>query len=307
MASSPRDNLTRGAALILISEALLALMSAAIKIVSLELPNEMAVFFRNLFGLMIIAPIALRHGPARLATRVPHLHLLRAVAGVGAMYCFFYTIAALPLAEAILFKLTAPFFIPLIAWLWLDERLPPAALGGILLGFVGIALVLRPGFRELPLAALVGLLGAALAGVAKVTIRRLGRSEPVARIVFYFGLLATLFTTTPLLWAWQTPSISAVGWLLLMGLCATGAQLALTRAYSIAPAGEIGPFTYCSVVFASLLGWAVWGEVPELLTVAGSLFIVAAGILTLRGGRAPPPPGVYNQAPADDTTTQPRQ
>ncbi|WP_435102559.1 DMT family transporter [Arhodomonas sp. AD133] len=278
-----RNPLIQGAALIILSEALLATMSAAIKVVSADLPNEMLVFFRNLFGLLIVLPVALRHGPSALRTSCPHIHLLRAAAGVGAMYCFFYTIEHIPLAEAILFKLTAPFFIPLIALTWLGERIPVSARLAIALGFGGCALVLGPGSEGWALAGITGLAGAFLAGLAKVAIRRMGRSEPAPRVVFYFGVFATTITAIPLTWSWQTPGLVPLGWLLLMGGCATAAQLCLTRAYSLAPAGQIGPFTYVSVVFGSLLGWLFWGEIPGLATVAGSLFIIGAGLLTLHG------------------------
>jgi drug/metabolite transporter (DMT)-like permease len=276
-----RRRLIQGAVNILIAEVLLAAMAAVIKHVSLELPNPMLVFFRNLFGLVVVAPIALRHGPRALRTQWPHLHLLRALAGVGAMYCFFYTISAIPLAEAVLLKLTAPFFIPLIALAWLGERLPLATLAGIAIGFGGVALVLQPGLDGIPLAGLTGLAGAALAGLAKVAIRAMGPCEPAPRIVFYFGSLATVASAVPLLWAWQTPGLTSLAWLGLMGLCATGAQLLLTRAYSLAPAGRIGPFSYVAVIYSSVLGWAFWSEVPGLLTLAGSLLITLAGVLTL--------------------------
>jgi drug/metabolite transporter (DMT)-like permease len=271
---------------ILISELLLATMSAAIKVVSTELPNEMLVFFRNLFGLAVLMPFALRRGIGSLATRRLPVHLIRSLAGVGAMYCFFYTIAAIPLAEAILFKLTAPFFIPIIAWLWLAEGIPASAKLAIAVGFAGVALVLQPGLRALPVAGLVGLGGALLAALAKVAIRRMSDTEPSTRIVFYFGTVATAVSALPLLWAWQTPSREAVAWLAVMGGSATIAQLLLTRAYALAPAGRIGPFTYVSVIFGSAYGWLFWQEVPGPLVIAGSLLIVAAGILTTRRDRA---------------------
>lgn len=278
--------LLRGALFIVISELLLATMSAAIKVVSSELPNEMLVFFRNLFGLAVLMPFALRNGIAPLATRRLPVHLARSLAGVGAMYCFFYTIASIPLAEAILFKLTAPFFIPIIAWLWLAEGIPASAKAAVAIGFAGVAMVLQPGFREIPLAGLVGLAGALLAALAKVSIRRMSDTEPSTRIVFYFGTVATTVSAIPLLWAWQTPSWTAVAWLSVMGGSATIAQLLLTRAYALAPAGQIGPFTYVSVIFGSAYGWLFWREIPGPLVVAGSVLVVIAGVLTTRRGRA---------------------
>lgn len=284
------QDLLRGASFVLLGELLLAVMSAAIKAAAVELPAEMLVFFRNLFGLLLLLPLIIgRSGSVSMRTDKLHLHILRGVAGVAAMYCFFYTIVHLALAEAIVLKLTMPFFIPLIALFWLRESIPASARWAIVIGFLGVLLILRPGFEQVSTVALVGILGAALAALAKVTIRRMTATEPSTRIVFYFGVTASLVSAVPLLWAWQTPSLGAFGWLLLMGGSATCAQLLLTRAYALAPAGQIGPFSYASVVYGSLLGWLFWGELMGLLTVAGAALIVGAGILTLRRSRRPAP------------------
>lgn len=289
--TSLQTALLSGAMLIVASECLLTIMGAVIKHLSAELPTEMIVFFRNLFGVMLLAPYMLRHGPGRLRTRVPHLHLLRGLTGVGAMYCFFTTLAQVPLAEALLMKLTAPFFLPIIAWLWLGEHVPARTRWSILVGFIGVAVVLRPGFAAFSPYLLLGLLGAALAALAKVAIRRMGETESGPQIVFFFGLIATSVSAVPLTWAWQTPSYAATAWLLGMGVLATIAQLAFTHAYRLAPPASIGPFTYSSVVFGALIGWWVWRETLLPTTWAGSVLIVVAGVLALgmrnRGQSAP--------------------
>lgn len=291
-----QTNLIRGALFIVLSELLLASMSAAVKVLSDTLPGEMLVFFRNLFGLMVLAPLIMHYGWRSLRTSVPHLHFLRATVGVAAMYCFFFTIAHIPLAEALLFKLTAPFFIPVIALLWLGERIPMTAKAAILLGFAGVVLVLQPDGEGVQAVALVGLMGAFLASLAKVTIRRMSATEPATRIVFWFGVFATLISAVPLLWAWQTPDAISLLWLLGMGLSATCAQLLLTRAYALAPAGQIGPFTYVSVVFGAIYGWIFWGELIDMVTFSGMLLVVLAGMLTMRRGAPAAPKEVARHA-----------
>lgn len=298
-------DLLRGALYILVSELLLVSMSAVVKHVSGELPNEMLVFCRNLAGLLVLLPLVARRGLGELKTSVAHLHLARGLIGVSAMYCYFYSLAHLPLAEATIYKLTAPLFLPLIGWLWLKERVPRLAVLAVLVGFAGVALILRPGFGGLSTAALVGLTGALLAADAKVTVRRLGRSEPSTRIVFYFGVVATSASAVPLLWAWQTPSATALGWLALLGVLATGAQLLLTRAYALAPAGQIGPFTYVAVVYGTLYGWWFWGETLAALTVAGMGLVVLAGLMTMQSGRRSRPGEVPRAAagPSENSTS----
>ena len=281
-------NLLLGALFIVVSEFLLASMSAAVKVLAETMPEAMLVFFRNLFGLLVLMPLVLRNGWASLKTSVPHLHFMRAAVGVTAMYCFFYTIAHMALAEALLFKLTAPFFIPIIALLWLSETIPNTAKAAIVVGFVGVAFILQPDAEGVQMVAIIGLMGAFLAGLAKVTIRRMSRTEPAVRIVFWFGVFATLISAVPLLWTWQTPEPRALLWLLAMGGCATAAQLLLTRAYALAPAGQIGPFTYVSVVFGALYGWLFWNEHLDMPTLMGMLLVVLAGVLTTRSGKPTP-------------------
>lgn len=274
-----------GALLIIASELLFASMGAAVKAVSATLPDAMSVFLRNLMGLLVVLPLLLRHGPRALRTRVLPLHLLRALAGLAAMYCFFFVLARLHLAEGVLLKMTSPLFIPFIALLWLREPLARWALVAVPVGLAGVVMVLDPA-GDFSTLSLVGILGGALAGLAKVTVRRLGAEEPTLRTVFYFSLFATLFSLLPMFWLWRMPSAEEWGWVALMGLMGTLGQVLLTRAYRLAPAARIGPFTYFSVLFAALYGYLFWGEALSLNFVAGALLIALAGGLALRGGRA---------------------
>lgn len=260
-------------------------MGATIKLLSAQLPSEVIVFFRNFMGLIVLFPWLVRHGLQGLVTDQLRWHLLRALAGLGAMYCFFYSLAHLQLAEAVLLALTSPFFMPLIALFWLGEPVPVKVRWAIGIGFLGVALILQPGFDAISAVAPIALMGAALAALAKVTVRRLSVSESSALIVFYFGIVATLVSAIPLTWAWVTPEPNT--WILVvaLGVFATAGQLLMTRAFALAPAGQIGPFTYVAVIFASLYGWLWWGEVIEPMMVYGALLIVAAGMLAAKAHR----------------------
>ena len=281
-----RQDVVLGSFLIVASELLFASMGAAVKLAASTLNNEMIVFMRNAVGLGLLLPLVLRAGPvATLATRVAHLHLLRAGAGVAAMYCFFYALGELALADGMLLKMTAPLFIPLIALFWLRELPGWLVILAVAIGFGGVLLVLDPRTQVNP-AALVGLLGGLLAALAKVTVRRLTRTEPATRIVFYFAVLALLISTLPLLWAWRTPTPRELGLLLVIGAAGTAGQLLLTRGYAAAPAARIAPFTYFSVVFAALYGYLFWREVLSAQFLAGALLIGVAGVMALRGRAA---------------------
>ncbi len=268
-----------GALCIVLGEFCFASMGVGVRMVSGQLPNEVVVFFRNAFGLLILLPWLLRRGVGGLRTRVPMLHLLRGVAGVSAMYCFFYAIAHLPLAEAMLLKLTAPLFIPLVALLWLHEGVSPKVWLGLGVGFAGVVVILEPGLRGVSPVALIGLLGGALAALAKVTVRRLSQDEPTSRILVYFALVATSISATPLLWAWQTPSLPMFGWLLVLAGCATLGQFLLTTGLSLAPAAKMGTFGYFAVVFGAGYGWLIWDEQLSPGFFVGSSLVAVAGVL----------------------------
>lgn len=277
-----------GAALSMLGASLLfAAMGLFVKLASAELPNTMVVFLRNAVGLLALLPWLLWKGSVRLRTSHPREHLLRGLAGLGSMYCFFYALAHLPLAEAVLLNYSLPMFMPLIEWLWLGERLPSRLWPPIAVGFVGIALVLKPGLGLFQPAAAVAVVSALLASVAQVGVRRLTATEPPERIVFYFALLSTSLSALPAVPTWRPPAAALWPTLLAMGAVATGGQLLLTRAYSQARAGRVGPFIYSSVVFAGLLDWLVRGVLPDALTLAGALLVAAAGILALRGRDEP--------------------
>jgi len=278
-AESP-DDLRRGALFAVLAAAAFALMSACIKAASASVGTPVIVFFRSAVGMAVLLPWLLRHGTAAIRTRRPGGHLWRAGFGICAMYCFFYAIAHLHLAEAILLTYSTPLFIPFIGWLWIRELPPPVIFPAVALGLVGIALIVKPGAAlALSPASAVGVLSGVCAASAMVSIRRIADTEPAARIVFYFSALSTAISAVPLLWAWRTPAPAALALLVGTGVLATAGQLCLTRAYSLAPAARIGAFTYVAVVFGGLIGWALWDEAPDAASLAGMALVIACCLL----------------------------
>jgi len=285
-----QNSLYLGAFYITTAELMFACMGASIRFVSDDLNNPMVVFARNLLGLLFLLPWLLRGGMHSFKTRVPHLHLLRGLAGVSAMYCFFYAIAKMPLADAMLLKLSAPLFMPIVALLWLKEDFTWHVVAALAVGFSGVAVILTPDLAQASLVSLVALAGGAFAAIAKVTVRRLSRSETGPLIVFYFALSGLTISSLPLPWFWQTPTPGQAAWLILMACFATAGQLLLTRGMSCAPAARLGPFTFFSVIFGAALGWFLWDEAITLFTSIGASLILLSAFLTGRGRKQSPPP-----------------
>ncbi len=277
------DQPFKGALLLILGEGLLAVMAGLIKHLSDTLPTEMIVFGRNLVGLAVLLPVLVASGGIRdLRTQHLSLHIVRATTGVTAMFCFFFTIAHIPLAEAVLVKMTVPFFLPLVAWLWLKDRISGHTWAAILLGFIGVGVILRADEGLVNPVMLVALAGAAIMSVAKVSIRRMAVSEPPHRVVFYFSLFATLLSALLLLRVRQMPTGTEMLWLLAIGSVAVAGQFAMTTAYQLARPGQVGVYNYSAVVWAALLGWLFWGETLVLSTVLGTLLIIGAGIWNLK-------------------------
>jgi drug/metabolite transporter (DMT)-like permease len=275
-----RSRPVAGGLLVLTSALLFAGVGALVKAASADLPTEVIVFSRNAVAMAFLLPwLLIRHRHLSLKTNYPHLHLLRAAAGLGAMYCFFIALKLLRLADAMLLCYTLPIFIPIFEWFWLKEPVSRKTKIAVIVGFVGIVLVLKPGFGLFQAAGLVGLASGMLSALAIVGIRRMTVTEPVVRIVFYFTVFGTLVSAIPLAWTWENPESNMLWVLCAMGVLAVMAQMCLTKGYSLAPAGQVGPFSYGNVVFAALMGWLIWGETLDGLTIVGAVLTCSAGII----------------------------
>lgn len=196
----------RGLAAAVGASMLMAAMGAFIKVASQEINNNMVVFLRNAFGLAFLLPGLLQLGPGLMRTRRLPAHLGRSLAGLAAMYCFFYAIAHMNLAEAVLLNFSSPVFTALLAALWLKESLSRMTLAAVLAGLLGIGLILKPVPGHFTPVALIGAASALLAAVAMVNIRSMAATEPTWRIVLYFSTISTAASAVPLAWDWQTPS-----------------------------------------------------------------------------------------------------
>lgn len=282
MTNNFTDNaIYKGALLILLSELFLVSSGMVIKQISDELPTEIIVFIRNLFGLLLLMPWLLKNGRKAIRTNLLRFHFMRAAVGVTAMSCLYYSWGHLPLAQAALLKQTAPFFMPLIALYWLGENISGRAKLAILVGFVGVYVVLNPHEGSLNFAVIIAVIGAMLGALAKVTIRRMVGTESPQRIVFYFAFFSATLSALPALLVWQMPTVIQLSWLMLLASTSTVAQLLLSKGYSYAPAGQLGPFTYGSVAFAALFGWWIWQENLGWNTWVGIVLITLAGLMAM--------------------------
>jgi drug/metabolite transporter (DMT)-like permease len=272
---------------------LFALMGVLVKQASGDFSSAELVFYRSAFGLVSIwGVIAWRSGRlfAPLATRHGRAHFWRGLSGFGALVLFFYAIGRLPLATAVTLNYTAPLFLAVLSVWWLREHHARGLVAAVLLGFCGIALLLRPQLQEQAWgAALAGLVSGMLAAVAYVNIKQLGRlGEPEWRVVYYFTLLSTLGGGAWMLLAgFHRPA--ADDWLILVGIgvSATLAQLALTRAYHRGRTLTVGALAYTTVGFSAIYGVILFDERLPPVAWLGMALVVGAGILSVRVSTPP--------------------
>ena len=261
-----------------------AVMVTCIKAASSELPAIQLVFLRSFVGLIIIIPFILPRGISFMKTSVFHIHIFRGLISISAMTCLYFAIANIGLSEATLLNAASPLFIALLAAPILNERINTRIFLILIIGFIGVLLILKPGTSMFTFAAIIGLCSGFFIACAKILIRYMARTEPVIRTVFYFSIFSTFYSGIAMFWFWKTPTIFDLSIMILAGVCATGGQTLLTYAFTNNEVSTISPFTYVTVLMATLFGWIGWNEVPDIGSGIGAIFIIGSCLsLTLQG------------------------
>lgn len=244
-------------------------------------PFEIA-FFRNLGQLVLMVPWVAYAGISVLRTKRPWAHVRRSVFGIMAMLSWFWVITKMPLAEATAISFSAPLFITFGAALFLGEKVGMRRWAATVFGFIGVLLIIRPGFQEVDTPRLVALVTAALIAGAMLSNKSLTRTEKPNAMVVWMGIFMSIFSLPPAIGVWQWPSTNAWVWLGMAAVVATVAHLALNRSFQAADASFVAPFGYVQIPFVAVLGFWIYGEVPDLWTWLGAGVIVGSGIYIAR-------------------------
>lgn len=279
MSAPATPHLLKAVLLLTCSAFLFSVMGVCIRYASATVDNATVVFFRNFVGLFIFLPFIFNKGIDFFKTEKLWMHTWRAVVGLTAMYGFFYAIAHLKLSNAMVFTYSSPIFIPLIAWLFLKEKITTSMLAAALIGFIGVLCVAKPDSGLFNLMSAIGLGASFLAAMAFVTVRALTKTESPEKIVFYFCFIGTLISVIPMFWLWRPYTLKELSFLVAAGLLANFSQLFMSNAYKLAPAGQIGPVNYVAIFFAGMWGFLFWHEVPDLYSLIGLGLIFCAILL----------------------------
>lgn len=282
----------KGIALKLCAVVLFIAMSALIKAASEVVPPGEAVFFRSLFAIPVILTWLWWRGDLRTGLRVRSRasHFWRGFVGTVAMGLGFAGLGLLPLPEVTALGYAAPLLTVVFAAMFLNERVGLFRFGAVGLGLAGVLIVLSPRLTAFgdetvdttqALGAIVVLMGAMCAALAQIYIRKMVATEQTSAIVFYFSLTATLLSLLTLPFGWVWPPVWAIFCLVCAGLLGGTAQIFMTSAFRFADASVIAPFDYASMLFALLIGYAVFDEVPTRAMLGGAALIILAGIIII--------------------------
>ena len=279
----------RGVALKLASVVLFIIMASLIKATATVVPAGEAVFFRSFFAMpVIVVWLVMRHDLSTgFIAQDPLGHLLRGAAGVAAMGTSFAALGLLPLPEVTAIGYAAPLLTVLLAAALLGERLRAFRLTAVGIGLLGVLVILWPRLtlagvnRAAAIGVALVLVSSVLRALAQVQIRRLVATETTSAIVFYFSLSATVMSLATLPFGWVVPTRAEAVMLILAGLIGGLAQILLTSAYRHAEAALLAPFDYASMLFALLIGYAVFAEVPTPAMLLGAAIVISAGVLII--------------------------
>lgn len=268
---------TSGALLLAIaSTAIFALMHALVRHVSGTMhPFEIA-FFRSIFGLLAVVPLIWRIGPSVLVSRNPKLLAVRGLLGGLSLMTWFYGLSVVPLVTATALSFTSVIFASIGAWIFLKERMRLRRWTAVAFGFAGVMIIVRPGFAVFEPGSLVILLAAVLWGIGIVLVKTIARTDETVTIVAWTAMWLIVTTAVPAWLVWVTPSFSQLAWLLLIGTLGTVGTIAWTQALKAADASLVIPTDFTRIVWAGVIGFAAFGEIPDRWMWIGAVLIIGS-------------------------------
>ena len=265
-----------GMVLMAISTGCLAAMYVAIRNVPGTIHPFEIVFFRNFFGLCFL----FASNPGRLSSlyRTHQLkrHGLRGILNAAVMLMFFSAVVTTPLADVSALGFTAPLFASSMAVLILKEKLPRYRILGLVLGFAGTLVVLRPGYTVFSQGHALLLVSAMVWGVTLVVIKTLGRKDSSLTITLYSGTIMTPISLAAAALYWQWPDLEQLSWMLLVGALGTAGQISLAQSLRIGEASAVLPVDFLKLVWGTALGFIFFSEIPDIWTLAGGVLIFLA-------------------------------
>lgn len=298
---------TRGTLWMIASGIGFTIMAIGIKQLGQRLDSLQIGFFRVLIGFIVILPFVAQVGLERLRTRHLGVHFVRAVFGLIAMYCSYYALARMPLADYTALSFTKPLFATGLAVVILGEVVRWRRWSATIVGFLGVLIMVRPGAGTFQPAALAALADAFAIAFLVTLVKRLPPQETPLGMLYYFGLFAVVLSVPGAIHAWQWPTAQEALWLVAVGILGALSQSFWIRAFRAGEASAVAPFDYLRLIFAGLVGVMLFSEWPTIWTLIGAAVIVASTIYIARRERQLGKPATPAITPKGDSSPTDRR
>lgn len=259
-----------------------SVMAIMIRHISADIHPFALVFYRNVFALLIMLPILLRLGSSAFYTGRIKTHFWRGLFGVIGMLLYMIALAKIPTTRATALSFTAPLFTTIAAMIFLKEKVGIHRWGALLMGFVGVLVILRPGFEVFDYMSLIMILATCVWAISGVLIKKLSETEHPQTMVFYLTLLSAPLSFPMLLMHPQLPSLDQVFGLLALGIVSNMGQYCMFQAYGKTEITVLLPFDFSRLVFVTIMGYFLFGEVLDLWTGVGAMVIIVSTVYISR-------------------------
>ena len=274
------QNIKLGVLLALLASLCSTIMSVFVKLIGSDQSTAVVLFSRFFIGLILLFPWMLTDKKLFKVDNKTKV-LLRCVTSILAMGCVFYSLKFMPVANVLLLNNTFPLFLPLLSWVMLSIKTPAQMWIGIILGFIGVAIVLHPSASAFNWHAGIALLSGILAALAMLQIRLLANSSTTQQILFYLFAFGTITTIPFVSFSSHMPNYHDLWLLFFVGLFGAGYQFFLTLALNYAKARIVSPIYFSCIIFAGILDWFIWSVKFNFLEIVGMGLILIGGILTV--------------------------
>lgn len=266
----------RAAWLMLGSTLAFGCMALAIRYATAYVPTQEVAFFRNAFGLLALLPMLLRPGRSPLRTRQLPRYFVRSAIGLASMLCGFWAVGHLPMAQAVSLSYSTPLFVTIAAVLWLGEIVRVRRWAAVVIGFIGVLVIVRPGTAGFSAGSLVAVAAALLSSLVAIQIKQLTRVDSADTVVFYTYVFWVPLSLLPAVFVWVWPSGIAWLWLAATGVMGTLGQLLWTRALRLGDVSALTPISFMQLPLVSVFAWLLFDEALDRWTVIGALIILGS-------------------------------
>jgi len=264
--------------------AILSLSAIAISVreLAFHIDTFEMLFFRSLIGLIIVWPFIIIQGRKKIISHHPVAHIIRNITHFAGQYAWYYAIAFIPLAEVFAIEFTTPMWTMLLAALLLAEKITTSRLLALVLGFIGVMVVLRPGIVVIQFASIVMLGGAFCFAITHIYTRKLAQAESPLSILFYMNLIQLPMGLIPTIQLWVSPDALMWFWLTVMGVMAMTAHYCLTRALAVADASLVVPLDFLRLPLIALVGYSFYQESLDWYVLLGATMIFSGNFISVR-------------------------